>query len=154
MLYSRPQIRLLLVLATMLLAGLGIREWRAGFPDAALRLERFDRAEPSAPLLAGDATGGESGRPSPRGVNGALARPETRPVSAAPIVADARPLDLNRATVAELARLPGVGPGLAQRILEERGRRGRFDSPEALRQVVGLGPKKLAALRDLVTVGE
>ena len=65
-----------------------------------------------------------------------------------------RPLDLNRATVAELARLPGVGPGLAQRIIEERERRGRFDSPEALRQIVGLGPKKLAALRDLVTVGE
>src|SRR5439155_11986851 len=93
---------LLLVLATILLAGLGIREWRAGFPDAALRLERFDRAEPSAPLLPVDTTGGESGRTSPRGVNGALTRPETRPVSAAPIVADPRPLDLNRATVAEL----------------------------------------------------
>jgi len=153
-LYSRPQIRLLLVLATILLAGLGIREWRAGFPDVALRLERFDRAEPSAPLLPFGAAAGESGGTSPRGVNGALARRETRPVSAAPIVADPRPLDLNRATVAELARLPGVGPGLAQRILEERDRRGRFDSPESLRQIVGLGPKKLAALRDLVIVGE
>jgi competence protein ComEA len=73
---------------------------------------------------------------------------------AAPPPADPRPLDLNRATVAELARLPGVGPGLAQRIFDERERRGRFDSPEALRHVVGVGPKKLAALRDLVTVGE
>ena len=78
-----PQIRLLLVLATILLAGLGIREWRAGFPDAALRLERFDRAEPSAPLLPFGAAAGESGGTSPRGVNGALARRETRPVSAA-----------------------------------------------------------------------
>jgi competence protein ComEA len=66
----------------------------------------------------------------------------------------AGPIDLNRAGAAELARLPGVGAGLAQRILEERERRGRFDSPEALRQVLGLGPKKLAALRGLVTVGE
>ncbi len=73
---------------------------------------------------------------------------ETRPT------ADPRPLDLNRATVAELARLPGVGPGLAQRIIEERERRGRFESSEALRQVVGVGPKKLGTLRDLVTVGE
>jgi len=154
MLYSRPQLRLLLVLATIFLAGLGIREWRAGFPDAALRLERFDREEPAAPLLPFGGTAGESGRTSPRGGNGALPRPEARPVSAAPAAADPRPLDLNRATVAELARLPGVGPGLAQRILEERERRGRFDSPEALRQIVGLGPKKLAALRDLVTVGE
>src|SRR6266540_2183754 len=109
----------------------------------------FEASDPAAPRPRDDAPRGPG---HPR-VEGALARPETRPVSAAPIVADARPLDLNRATVAELARLPGVGPGLAQRILEERGRRGRFDSPEALRQVVGLGPKKLAALRDLVTVG-
>jgi competence protein ComEA len=52
-----------------------------------------------------------------------------------------------------LARLPGVSAGLAQRILEERQRRGKFDSPESLRYVMGVGPKKLAALRDLVTVG-
>jgi competence protein ComEA len=81
-------------------------------------------------------------------------RPEAQPVAPATEAADPRPLDLNRATVAELARLPGVGPRLAQRILDERERRGRFDSPEALRQVVGLGPKKLAALRDRVIVGE
>ena len=54
----------------------------------------------------------------------------------------------------QIARLPGIGPGLARRILEERQRRGRFDSPEALRQILGVGPKKLAALRDLITVGE
>ncbi len=142
MLYSRPQLRLLIVLATMLLLGMGIREWRAGFPGAALRLERFDREEPSAPLLA-----------FPRREATPLSRtapPKTVSVNGAP----PRPLDLNRATAAELARLPGVGPGLAQRILDERERRGGFDSPEALRRIVGLGPKKLAALRDLVTVGE
>jgi hypothetical protein len=42
-LYSLPQLRLLILLALTLLAGLGVREWRAGFPDAADRLERFDR---------------------------------------------------------------------------------------------------------------
>lgn len=142
MLYSRPQLRLLIVLATMLLLGMGIREWRASFPGAALRVERFDREEPPAPLLA-----------SPRGEATPLSRtapPKTAGVNDAP----PRPLDLNRATAAELARLPGVGPGLAQRILDERERRGGFDSPEALRRIVGLGPKKLAALRGLVTVGE
>jgi len=56
--------------------------------------------------------------------------------------------------VDQIARLPGIGPALARRILEERERRGRFDSPERLRQILGLGPKKLAALRDLITVGE
>jgi competence ComEA-like helix-hairpin-helix protein len=154
MLYSRAQLRLLLVLAAILLVGLGVREWRAGFPDTAGRLERFDHEEALPPLAASPR--GEAG-PSPdtpaKGSRASsFSRLEAR--EAPPPIADPRPLDLNRATVAELARLPGVGPGLAQRILEERERRGRFDSPDALRQIMGVGPKKLAALRDLVTVGE
>ena len=138
--YSRAQLRVLLTLAAILLVGLGVREWRAGFPDTALRLERFDREEAAAPT------------PTP-GANDAPSRPQPRGAPP-PATPDPRPLDLNRATAAELARLPGVGPGLAQRIVDERERRGRFDSAEALRQVMGVGPKKLAALRDLVTVGE
>src|SRR5262249_29000968 len=41
----RPQLTLLLLLAAIALAGLGVREWRAGFPDAAERLDRFDRED-------------------------------------------------------------------------------------------------------------
>jgi competence ComEA-like helix-hairpin-helix protein len=156
MLYSRAQLRLLLVLAAILLVGLGVREWRAGFPDTASRLERFDHPEPLAPLVA--AARGESGAPPSdtpaKGARASGSTPRPEPREAPPPVADPRPLDLNRATVAELARLPGVGPGLAQRIFEERERRGRFDSPDALRTIMGVGPKKLAALRDLVTIGE
>lgn len=158
MLYARPQLRLLLVLATLFLAGLGVREWRAGFPDAADRLERFDREEPLAPLLPSpraESRPASSGAPvKATSMSGAVPGAEPRGTSPAPASQDPRPLDLNRATAAELSRLPGVGLGLAQRIVEERERRGRFDSPEALRQVMGVGPKKLAALRDLVTVGE
>ena len=36
--YPGPQLRLLILLALTLLVGLGVREWRAGFPDAAERL--------------------------------------------------------------------------------------------------------------------
>jgi competence ComEA-like helix-hairpin-helix protein len=165
MLYSRRQLGLLLVFAVIFLAGLGIREWRVGFPDAAQRLERFDHEDPPTPLPSASegetrAQEGETRALSPTAapktaeVNDVPPRPAAPPVAAAPVATPSRPLDLNRATVAELARLPGVGPGLAQRILEERERRGRFDSPDALRQIVGLGPKKLAALHDLVTVGE
>ena len=50
-LYPGPQLRLLILLAITLLVGLGVREWRAGFPDAAERLERFDR-EDGMPLPA------------------------------------------------------------------------------------------------------
>jgi competence ComEA-like helix-hairpin-helix protein len=153
MLYSRRELRLLFVVAAVFLVGLGVREWRAGYPDLALRLERFDRDATTTPLLS---------EPQSQTVVASSSAPplaQTPPrlwmrSPAAPPPADPRPLDLNRATVAELARLPGVGPGLAQRIFDERERRGRFDSPEALRHVVGVGPKKLAALRDLVTVGE
>ena len=160
---------MLLGLATVFLVGIAVREWRAGFPDAALRLERFDRDEPAAspgapvraerraiaptPPEAAGAGRALSGSEA-EGAGGPAARPEAGAVLPAAAPADPRPLDLNRATLGELARLPGVGAGLAQRILEERDRRGRFDSPEALRQVMGVGPKKLSALRALVTVGE
>lgn len=145
MLYSLPQLRLLILLALTLLVGLGVREWRAGFPDAALRLERFDRDQPAAPLM-GETPSAPSPPPPPARV--------TSPAPTAPDPVPLKPLDVNRAAVAELAALPGVGPGLAQRIVEERARRGRFDSPEALRYVLGMGPKKLAAIRRFITVSD
>ncbi|MGH7400378.1 MAG: ComEA family DNA-binding protein [Candidatus Rokuibacteriota bacterium] len=144
MLYSVPQLRLLILLALTLLAGLGVREWRAGFPDAADRLERFDRDEPPTPLLS------EAPPPAPSPVPPRPAWPAPAPPAPAP----PKPLDVNRAAAAELAQLPGVGPGLAQRIVEERERRGRFESPEALRYVLGMGPKKLAAIRRFITVSD
>jgi len=61
-------------------------------------------------------------------------------------------LDLNRATIDELVRLPGVGPALAERILSARAEGGRFDSVDDLGRVWGVGPVKLARLRDLVTI--
>lgn len=67
-------------------------------------------------------------------------------------VAVVGPLDLNTATQADLEELPGVGPATAKAILDERERRGRFGSVEELLDVRGIGPAKLDALRDLVTV--
>jgi competence protein ComEA len=62
------------------------------------------------------------------------------------------PLDLNTATLDQLDELPGVGPATAKAILAERERRGRFRSVDDLLDVRGIGPAKLDALRDLVTV--
>jgi competence protein ComEA len=62
-------------------------------------------------------------------------------------------INLNRATAAELDRLPGIGPVLAARIVAERENK-PFARIEDLRRVSGIGPKKLEALRPLVTVEE
>lgn len=156
MLYPGPQLRLLILLALTLLVGLGVREWRAGFPDAAERLERFDR-EDAVPLLleSGPAPSVPAGPAAPaarRAGGPATAAPAPAAASTPPPSRPAEPLDVNHADAAALARLPGVGAGLAQRIVEERERRGGFDSPEALRYVLGMGPKKLAAIRPFITV--
>jgi competence protein ComEA len=65
----------------------------------------------------------------------------------------AGPVDLNRATVDELDELPGVGPATAEAILAHREANGPFASVDELLDVRGIGEAKLAALRDLVTVG-
>lgn len=62
------------------------------------------------------------------------------------------PIDLNTATIADLDVLPGVGPVLAQHIVDWRAAHGRFDSIDQLREVSGIGPSKFASLRPLVTV--
>ncbi|MGW9263351.1 helix-hairpin-helix domain-containing protein [Gordonia terrae] len=61
-------------------------------------------------------------------------------------------VNLNTATEADLDELPGVGPVTAKAILAWRERNGRFTSVDQLAEVDGIGPARLARLRDLVTV--
>ncbi|MBQ7262541.1 MAG: helix-hairpin-helix domain-containing protein, partial [Synergistaceae bacterium] len=61
-------------------------------------------------------------------------------------------IDINRATAEELTQLKGVGPLLAERIVEHRERHGPFDSVEDLLQVRGIGTSKLKGLRDRAIV--
>jgi len=63
---------------------------------------------------------------------------------------DQAPLDLNAATVEQLDALPGVGPVTAQRIVDWRTRNGRFATVEQLREVEGIGERRLGQLRELV----
>jgi competence protein ComEA len=63
-----------------------------------------------------------------------------------------RPVDLNRATVDDLAAVPGIGPGLAAEVVREREERGPFGSPDSLRRVRGIGPVRLERARPWVRV--
>lgn len=65
----------------------------------------------------------------------------------------AGPIDLNAATAAQLDTLPGVGPVLAQRIVDWRTQHGRFDSVDQLQDVSGIGDAKFADLKSLVRAG-
>ena len=65
--------------------------------------------------------------------------------------AHAELIDLNAATEAELTRLPGIGEGLAKRIVEHRKRYGPFRKPEHLMMVEGISDARFRRVRDLVT---
>lgn len=63
-------------------------------------------------------------------------------------------VDINTATAREFIPLPGIGEKMAARILEYREEHGRFSSVDDLRNVRGIGVKKLEQIRKYCTIGE
>jgi competence ComEA-like helix-hairpin-helix protein len=57
-------------------------------------------------------------------------------------------VDINKADIVTLQELPGVGPVLAQRIINFRDSIGRFKQPKDLLEVPGIGEKKLAKMKE------
>jgi comEA protein len=66
--------------------------------------------------------------------------------------ASSRGISLNRAGKADLEALPGIGPVMAGRILEDRRERGRFRSVDDLMRVRGVGPKTLEKIRPYLRI--
>ncbi|MFJ2088038.1 helix-hairpin-helix domain-containing protein [Streptomyces sp. NPDC087901] len=64
--------------------------------------------------------------------------------------AAAGPVSLNTATMEQLETLPGVGPVLAQHIVDHRTQHGGFRSVDELREVNGIGDRRFADLQPLV----
>lgn len=62
-------------------------------------------------------------------------------------------ININRASSAELdAGLEGIGPGLAQQIVDYRNTNGPFKKVEDIRKVGGIGEKRFEAIKDNITV--
>jgi len=63
-----------------------------------------------------------------------------------------RRIDINRADRSTLERLPGIGPVMAQRIIDFREQHGPFQHVEMLKSVRGIGVKSLETLRPHITI--
>ena len=123
--------RAALLLAALALAGAGVRFACAPRPDSAPGDVRLTSpgAQPRGDLRATARTAARLTRPLQPGER----------------------IDLDRADVMEITRLPRVGPALAQRIVAWRGEHGPFGGLERFDSVPGVGPALLAAVRPFVT---
>ncbi len=63
-----------------------------------------------------------------------------------------KPIDLNTATLDQLEELPGIGPKMAQRILDFREKSGPFERVTDLRAIRGIGRKRFEKIRPYVSV--
>jgi competence ComEA-like helix-hairpin-helix protein len=118
-----PEHRAVLVLLVLAIGGHGAR----------YALSSSD-VEPGAIRFLGDAPAGSAG-----------AHRDSVLAHARPLGAGER-IDLDRAGVRELERLPGVGPGLARKIIADREARGPFGGLDGLDRVPGIGPALLARI--------
>jgi competence protein ComEA len=74
--------------------------------------------------------------------------------AAKPANAPAAVVNLNTATVTQIATLPGIGEKAAERIVEYREKNGGFKKVEELMNVKGIGEKSFLKLKPLITVGD
>jgi len=79
------------------------------------------------------------------------AKPSSGRTSVNKITTD-NPLDINRATIAQLDTLPGIGPVTAQRIIDYRTKVGRINSVDELKKISGLGGAKFEEIKSLLRV--
>lgn len=108
-------------------------------------VEEVDADAPRAPA--------KSSRSSSKGSSGSDMEPAGRRAPGKKEANLTRLIDINRANAEELQRLPGIGPKLSQRIIDER-QKAPFKSVDELRRVSGIGAKTLEKLRPYIMVGK
>ena len=119
---------------------------RADMAAVNLAAKLEDGRQVLVPQRVSGAAGAAPGGPAPAGAPGGS------PASGQPGGPPAAPVNLNSATLEQLDTLDGVGPGIAQRIIDYREQHGGFGRVDELAEVPGIGDKRMATLRPLVTV--
>lgn len=153
--------RALLFVATVAALGVGVRSFEAFGRDAPPRTDRESLARQIERVDSAIAAGGR--RPSTRAgarsnSTGGGRQDVTAPAAPSPTVRNPKEpglapasIDMDRAGIAELDRLPGIGPALAARIVADREARGPFGSIEGLQRVRGVGPALARRVQPYVT---
>jgi len=77
---------------------------------------------------------------------------QTKTPAPKPAATAAAPVNLNTATAEQLATIPGVGPRMAERIIDYRQKNGGFKKIEDLMNVSGVGEKSFLKMKPLITV--
>lgn len=85
-------------------------------------------------------------------VNGEKGKADLHPLDPSKMKVLSIPININTAGAEELEILPGVGPRMAQAIIDFREAHGKFSSLEDLQKVKGIGPRKFAAIRPHITL--
>lgn len=160
--------RTLLALAVVIALGLGAQTYRDRQERAPLVLQSNDAvAAPTDGTVAGvqtfySAQGANTASQAAVESSATPAPPQSEQISQFASIGPLAPphapggsaalMDLNRASLADLDSLPGVGQVRAQAIVDYRTRAGGFRSVDDLLAVDGIGEKTLETLRPLVTV--
>ncbi|HHW61911.1 MAG TPA: ComEA family DNA-binding protein [Syntrophomonadaceae bacterium] len=88
-----------------------------------------------------------------RGEAGQIMPGDAAQSSAAMMGADTGKININTASAAEMSEhLPGIGPKLAERIVDYRTRNGGFKNIEQICEVSGIGEKRYEQIKDLICV--
>ena len=68
------------------------------------------------------------------------------------LVIEAKNVNINSADIKAISTLPGIGPKLAQRIVEYRTQNGLFKDKETLKNVPGIGPRKFLEIEKFIVL--